>query len=199
MARISGMGTLGTVEFLFAIWALLLTPGPTNTLLALSGASAGFAHAVRLTPAELCAYLLVTVPLATFGAALLAQWPDAARLVKFAAAAWISLLAVKLWRIDEAGAAAGEITARRVFVTTLLNPKALVIGLALLPHGDAPLFPLHLGLFAGSVLAVAAIWAGAGALLRRGTAGAMPLLVRRLAACWLGILAAGLAGAAMSA
>lgn len=190
---------MGTAEFLFAVWALLLTPGPTNTLLALSGASAGFPRALRLTPAELSAYLLVTVPLATFGAAVLAQWPDAARLVKFAAALWVSFLAVKLWRIEAAQAASGEITARRVFVTTLLNPKALVIGLALLPHGDAPAFPLHLGLFAGSVLAVAAIWAGAGALLRRGTAGALPVLVRRAAACWLGVLAVGLAGAAISA
>lgn len=190
---------MGTAEFLFAVWALLLTPGPTNTLLALSGAAAGFSRALRLTPAELSAYLLVTVPLAAFGAALLAPWPDAARLVKLAAAVWVGILAVKLWRIEAAHAAPGAITARRVFVTTLLNPKALVIGLALLPRGDAPDFPLHLGLFAGSVLAVAAIWAGAGAILRHGTAGAMPVLVRRAAACWLGVLAIGLAGAAVSA
>ncbi|MFG1418629.1 hypothetical protein V5F38_07500 [Xanthobacter sp. V0B-10] len=190
---------MGTAEFLFAVWALLLTPGPTNTLLALAGTGGGLARAARLMPAELAAYLLVTLPLAAFGAEALAQWPDAARLVKLAAAAWVAVLAVRLWRPGAAHGMAGEVTAGRVFVTTLLNPKALVIGLVLLPRGGAPDFALHAGLFALSVLAVAAIWAGAGALLRRGAAGATPLLFRRAAACWLAVLAVALAGAALSA
>jgi threonine/homoserine/homoserine lactone efflux protein len=190
---------LRTLDFLFAVWALLLTPGPTNTLLALSGAATGLGRAVRLMPAELAAYLLVSVPLAVCGAELLAQWPDAARLLKLAAALWVSVLAVKLWRFEAAPGTAGDVTARRVFITTLMNPKALIIGLVLLPPGGAPEFPLHLGLFAGSVLAVAGLWVGAGALLRRGTAGATPVLFRRAAACWLAVLAIGLAGAALSA
>lgn len=188
---------MGTIAFLFAIWALLLTPGPTNTLLALSGAAVGVRRAIRLIPAELLAYLLVTVPLAVAGAELLSQWPNAARMVKLAAACWVALLAVKLWRVEASGADAGTVTPRRVFVTTLLNPKALIIGLTLLPHGGAPDFPEHLALFAGSVLMVAAIWAGAGSILHRGAG--LPRVFRRVAACWLGVLAAGLVGAALSA
>lgn len=188
---------MGTFEFLFAVWALLLTPGPTNTLLALAGASQGLRRAARLVPAELCAYLLVTVPLATFGAELLARDPGLATAVRLAAAAWVAYLAVKLWRVVP-GAAAGAVTAGRVFVTTLLNPKGLIIGLALLPRGGAPDFAPHLVLFAGSIVAVALIWAAGGGLLKRGAA-EPPVLYRRAAACWLALLAAVLAGAAIRA
>jgi len=45
------------VSFTLAVLALLVTPGPTNTLLAASGAIAGLARSMRLIPAELCGYL----------------------------------------------------------------------------------------------------------------------------------------------
>lgn len=192
------MTRVPTAEFLFAIWGLLLTPGPTNTLLALSGASAGLRRSVRLMPAELAAYLLVVTPLALFGADLLARQPLAASAVKFPAAGWVAFLAVKLWRVEAGRAQMEAITPRRVFVTTLLNPKGLIIGLTLLPHGAAPVFLLHLGLFAASVLMVAAIWAGAGGMMKRDSA-EPPLVYRRAAACWLALLAAALVGAALRA
>ena len=47
-----------------ALLALLLTPGPTNTLMALAGAERGLGGAARLIPAEIAAYLAVTLPLA---------------------------------------------------------------------------------------------------------------------------------------
>jgi len=50
--------------FLFAVAALLLTSGPTNTLMGLAGASVGFGRALRLVPVEIGAYLLTTLPLA---------------------------------------------------------------------------------------------------------------------------------------
>ena len=42
-----GIG-LGIWEYVLAVLGLLLTPGPTNTLLALAGANAGFWRAIRL-------------------------------------------------------------------------------------------------------------------------------------------------------
>lgn len=190
---------MSAYEFLFAILALLLTPGPTNTLLALSGASVGFKRSLPLIPAEVAAYLLVTIPLAMVGAELLAQWPQVARLVKFAAAAWVAFLAVKLWRVNAAEAAAGSVTPQRVFITTLLNPKALIIGLTLLPQENLNGFALHVALFAGSIIVVASIWSRGGAMLRRGQSATLPPVLRRAAACWLGILAIALAGSGMSA
>lgn len=190
---------MGIFEFLFALWGLLLTPGPTNTLLALSGASAGLARSTRLMPAELSAYLLVTVPLALFGTELLAHDPRLAMAVRLAAAGWVAYLAVKLWRVPSASDAdVGEVTARRVFITTLLNPKGLIIGLALLPRGADPEFMPRVGLLALSIVGVALVWAAAGTLLKRHE-GEPPLIYRRAAACWLAFLAAALVGAALRA
>lgn len=192
---------MSTAAFLFAVWALLLTPGPTNTLLAVSGAAVGLRRSVRLMPVELAAYLLVTCPLAVFGAEFLAGWPEVARVIKFAAAAWVAVLAVRLWRMPAPGpaGAAAMVTQRQVFITTLLNPKALIIGLALLPTAGMAALPLHVALFAASVVAVASLWAGLGAGLRRGATSTLPPLARRAAACWLAVLAATLLGAGFSA
>ena len=55
-------------ELTFAILALLLTPGPTNTLVALAASATGWGRALRLLPYEIAAYLLVTLPLALLGA-----------------------------------------------------------------------------------------------------------------------------------
>ena len=54
-------------EFAIALFVLLLTPGPTNTLIALAGAERGWLGALRLTPVEAAAYALVTLPLAIAG------------------------------------------------------------------------------------------------------------------------------------
>ncbi len=88
------------------------------------------------------------------------------------------------------------ITARRVFVTTLLNPKALLFGLALLPPGNHPLFPPRLAIFVLSVLAVASLWATAGTVIVKGTVERKARSERwlhRCAAIWLAVLSAGLA------
>jgi len=187
---------LTPAAFLLALLALLLSPGPTNTLIALGGATRGFRRALPLIGAELAGYLAAVVPLALVGRPWLEAHPRLALAVRGAAALWILYLAVRLWRQPVAGGA-GLVTFRRVFVTTLLNPKALVIGLALLPATTpAGLLP-WLVIFAASVAAVAAVWIAAGALLGRASAGGLPPLVRRVAAGYLGVVAAGLAASTL--
>jgi threonine/homoserine/homoserine lactone efflux protein len=178
--------------FLLAVLALLLSPGPTNTLIALGGATRGFRRSLPLIGAELSGYLAAIVPLALVGRPWLEAHPRLALAVRGLAALWILYLAVRLWHQPVAGAA-GLITFRRVFVTTLLNPKALVIGLALLPATSAAGLVPWLLLFAAGVIAVASAWIAAGALVGRGSAGGLPPLVRRIAAGYLGVVAAGLA------
>ena len=65
---------MSTLPFVLSILALLLTPGPTNTLLAVGAASAGFRRSLPLVLAELTAYLLVVAPLATVAAGLYVIW-----------------------------------------------------------------------------------------------------------------------------
>lgn len=178
-------------EFTLAAAALLLTPGPTNTLMAISGTERGWRRAQPLMLAELAAYLIVTLPLALAGQIAIQAMPALKPAVTLAAGLWVLWLAVKMWRLPAPGAAA-EVDARRIFVTTLLNPKALVFGLVLLP---GPALAQKTLIFAALICGVAALWSALGACLagRRDcpTRRAAPL-ARRLAALWLGALSVGL-------
>ena len=181
-------------DLIMALSVLLLTPGPTNTLMALAGAERGARAAAGLIPVELCAYLCVVVPLASAGAGLMAAVPGLLPLVTAAAALWVLWLAVRMWRsVIPQQHAVVTVTPRRVFVTTLLNPKALIISLVLLP---GPPLPLRAAVFAALVCCAAFAWISLGAVLaRRGdnpVFGLSPLW-RRSAALWLGLLSAALA------
>lgn len=182
-------------ETALAILVLLVTPGPTNTLLAVAGAERGWTRAVRLIPAELGGYLATTAPLAILGARLLDTLPEARTAVTVLAAAWVLWLAVAMWRVPRAQAGTLTVTARRVAVTTLLNPKALIFGLVLLPATDWGRLAANFGLFATEVVGVAMAWALLGATLRRrGDAPGLPAPWRRAASVWLGALALYLLG-----
>lgn len=172
-------------ELAIAVLLLLLTPGPTNTLILLAGAERGLGGAARLIPAELLGYLLTILPLTLIGADLLARHPGLRAGVTLAAGLWVATLAVKLWRAPVGSTTVAVAGAREIFVTTALNPKALIFGLVLLPSSDR--VSANLALFAGLVVLVALIWGSLGALLRAGKS-RQPhsfILLRRLASVWL--------------
>jgi len=184
----SGIGTdfgtmMTTFELSLAILALLVTPGPTNTLMFLAGAERGLTRALRLIPAELAGYLLTVVPLVLVGAPLLQEHPGARAVLALAAGFWVAVLALRLWRLPRAEEGRAAIGAASVFTTTLLNPKALIFGLVLLPHPEHA--AVNIANFAFQVVAVALLWQAGGALLGRSTGPRMPVL-RRAASLWLG-------------
>lgn len=181
-----------TAQFLFAVFGLLLTPGPTNTLLAVSGAAVGFRRSLQVIPAETAGYMLVVGPLALFGAGLLDGAPQLCTIVKLGAAAWVMFLAVRLWLPGKVEAADGLVTPGRVFTTTVLNPKGLVFGLVLLPRGGSQDFAPYLALFCAALLVVALLWVAAGSLLNGRRHLGLSRMVHRLAACWLAVLSAGI-------
>jgi threonine/homoserine/homoserine lactone efflux protein len=175
---------MSTFELALAILALLLTPGPTNSLMLLAGAERGLLRASRLIPAELAGYLATVVPLALVGQSVLDAWPGLRAAVALVAAVWVAVLALRLWRLPD-GAPAQAVGARTLFVTTALNPKALIFGLVLIPSPDR--LSGNLALFAGLVVGVALFWSGLGAILRRGAPGQPRALfvLRRLASVFL--------------
>jgi threonine/homoserine/homoserine lactone efflux protein len=181
------------MAFLSAVLALLLAPGPTNTLMGVAGAQGGVGRVLRLLPAELAGYLTTVLPLVWIGGALLDHWPAAATALKLAAAVWVMVLAVRMWGLRMDGAAPRGVSPWQVFVTTLLNPKALVFGLVLLPAPDEAAFPLRLALFCVMVSSVALLWGVAGALTQVGDGGGRRLrVVQRMASLWLAVVALGL-------
>lgn len=191
------MDDMTPTELAFVILALLLTPGPTNTLVALAGAERGWTRALPLIPAELCAYLATTLPLAVIGTRLFEASPLLGAAITLAASAWVAWLALSMWRLPARQDGRPEVTGRRVLVTTLLNPKALIFGLVLLP-AEGMRLAVNFGLFAVSVVGVAMAWAALGALLRRGEGDrGLSAGWRRAASVWLGALAVYLFGHAV--
>jgi len=182
-------------ELSLALLALLLTPGPTNTLLAIAGAERGLRAAWSLLPLVLLAYLAMILPLVFLGAKALAHMPLLRPVIGLTAALWVAKLALTMWRVPQAQTSS-DVTPARLVTTTLLNPKALIIGLVLLPAPTA-ILP-RVAIFAALLLIASAVWAALGASLKRGGA-AMPTPLRRAAALWLGILSLGLAATGLSA
>lgn len=183
-------------ELALAILALLLTPGPTNTLVLLSAGERGFRATLRLIPAELLGYLSSVLPLLAFAHAASAQMDALRPAIALAAGLWVLALALRLWQRPDARAEAPMVTARQLYVTTFLNPKGLIFGLVLLPTAPAA---ASVPLFAGLVVAVALVWAGLGCRLPLGAQSRLAPVLRRAAACWLALLSLGIVAGGFSA
>ncbi len=155
------------VLFVLAVLALLATPGPTNTLLATAGAAAGFRHALPLVPAETAGYLISISLIGYLLGPVVAASPALGLTLRLLVGLYLLHVAWKLWR-GAASPAAGDgiVTPARVFLTTLLNPKAIVFALGIVPL-QAEAGWLYLAAFAGLTAGVALGWIGVGALMGR--------------------------------
>ncbi|MBL6077758.1 LysE family transporter [Belnapia sp. T18] len=167
--------------FTLAVLAVLATPGPTNTLLATSGAMVGLRRSLALVPAEAAGYCIAILTLGLVLGPVMAGQPLLAAALRAAVGAYLLVLAWRLWRRgakEVVGAVAGLVRPGQLFVTTLLNPKAIVFALGILPFGKVPVLPYMLG-FVALLASVAVCWIGLGAVLgqaaaRRGIAGVVP-------------------------
>ena len=171
-------------QLALALLALLLTPGPTNTLMLVAGSEGGWPRLLRLIPVELAAYLAVIVPLALLAERVAGPMAAARPLVAVAAGLWVLYLAIRLWRPAERTAGVTTVSARRVAVTTALNPKGVIMGVVLLPSAGAT--AASLGLLVLCITVVALLWGGAGAILSRAGGVAPGIgMMRRAASVWL--------------
>lgn len=175
--------------FIAAVLALLIAPGPTNTLMAVAGAQQGLMRAARLIPAEIAGYLTIVLPLSYIGAQLFAAMPWLVIALEICAAIWVMLLAVKLWRQPVANAEATSIGLSDIYLTTLMNPKGMILGLVLLPPFGAEGYGLYLAGLILIISLVAGIWGSLGALLQSPEHGARRVrLLKRVASCWLAVI-----------
>ena len=184
--------------FVFAILALLLTPGPTNTLLTVGAADRGLRKSLPLLLGELTGYLVVVVPLATIAAALLEGRPMLSAALRIVAACWVLFLAFRLWHVSSRGRderEGGAVTVGQVFLTTVLNPKAPIIGLVIMPHGPLAEIAPAIGLFSLLVVSAGFCFLVLGSLVGR-TPVLSPRLIYRVAAGFLVIFSLGLVSSA---
>lgn len=153
--------------FVLAALAILCLPGPTNTLLAVGGASVGVKRALHLLLGEEGGYLIAIVAIGLVLKPLIAGSPGVSELLRLLVAGYLIFLAWSLWRRGlNTGVVAGDrlIRLRDVFITTLFNPKALLVALGVIPF-SAPHPEYYLAGFLLLAAAAGTGWIVAGALL----------------------------------
>ncbi len=172
----------GAALFVSMSLALLLTPGPTNTLLLVGGAANGFKRSLWLPVAEMLGYLAAIHILAFSIGPFLQASPAAQLVLRLALALYLAWLALRLWRLPQTGMPEQAVTPARVFLVTLLNPKALIFAFIIMPPlnggrwaAAVPYLAGLCGMIASASLCWIALGAGSGRLLQID-----PKLVRRM-------------------
>lgn len=167
--------------FVLAAALLLLTPGPTNTLLAAAGAILGARRAVPLITAELLGYGAAIIALEAFVAPAVESLAWLRPLLRIACALYLAYTAWRIWTAPPADSQ-GAITWRRVFLATLSNPKALIFVFVILPPPSVGLVELvqpYLMILLVLMALAGAGWVALGAAVRAGTRGRGGLTIRR--------------------
>ena len=153
--------------FVIAALAILCVPGPTNTLLATGGASVGVKRALHLLLGEGGGYLVAILTIGLALRPLIAGSPLVSLVLRLLVGGYLTTVAWSLWRRGVTSTeAAGRriIRLRNVFVTTLFNPKALVVALGIIPFG-ARHPEYHLAGFLFLTAAAGTGWIVTGAML----------------------------------
>jgi threonine/homoserine/homoserine lactone efflux protein len=144
--------------FFLAVATILFTPGPTNTLMATAGATGGIRPSLPLLGAELSGYLIAIMAIRILLGPIIQAYPAVGVALKIAVAFYLVWLAIKLWRNPIRKEQTGRpVTFRAVLITTLLNPKALIFALSVIPQQTSNLVWYVSG-FAVTVLAAGGAW-----------------------------------------
>ena len=149
--------------FVGLVITILLTPGPTNTLLASSGIQSGIRNSLRLIPAEALGYLIAISIWGLIIGTVSKKFPMIPVILKLFSAAYIFYLAVKLWRTAtvQEDFTQPSIRPRELFLATLLNPKALLFATAIFPvfvWQSATAYSAHMLTFLLLILPIAFFW-----------------------------------------
>jgi len=152
--------------FALTVLAILATPGPTNTLLATAGAASGMRRALLLIPAEAAGHLIAILTLGLLLGPLVAASPALGMALRLAVGLYLLSLAWRLWQDANVRTSANThiITPTRIFTITLLNPKAIIFALGVVPFEAANVW-LYLLSFAVLTAMVALGWIGVGAAM----------------------------------
>lgn len=156
-----------SIAFFVGLIALLITPGPTNTLLFTACATGGWRGAPQLLVAEALAYLVAVSALGLGFQPVLTAEPRLALVLQSMAVFYLLNAAWRMWKqpILRPGTPLTPVTPQLIAMTTLLNPKTLIIAFGLMPPGwetDVALALPHFILLALLTPVIGGIWMFAG-------------------------------------
>lgn len=198
------MGLAEPLTFALAVLALLATPGPTNTLLATSGAAAGFKRSIHLVVSETLGYLISITTLALVIGPIVRESHDLSVALRIGCAAFLLYSAWKLWREGAAAISSDKpVSFRRVLIATTLNPKGVVFAFVIVPYladGHIERAAPYLAALAAMIGLVGGAWIAGGAALRAGAGAALNAgWARRAGALTLCVFAAVITGSTFAA
>jgi threonine/homoserine/homoserine lactone efflux protein len=154
-----------------------------------------------LIPAELGGYLVAITTLLFVAGPEIENHALTSSALKILAGLWLAASAVRLWRNGGQCVTMTRVPVEpgRVFVTTLLNPKALIFAFTIVPpRSPDAATPWLLG-FSVLVVLAGAFWVFLGAVLARSNGGILtPTLISRIAAVVLAVFGGALAGSAIA-
>ncbi len=154
--------------FLAEVFGVLAMPGPTNSLLFVSGATRGLRGGLHLPFAEVTAYLM-TLSVLIFVVGPAAEGHSiVSQLLRVLCSIYLAHMAVFLWRSRQPTPDAGHpITSLRVFLTTLVNPKNLLFAFMIFPAPSPGSDAMLLSFASFSIICIMAglAWIAAGAVL----------------------------------
>ncbi len=169
------------LSFLLATTLLLVVPGPTLLLVIGQSLGGGRRRALPLVAGVALGDLTaITLSLAGLGAVLAAS-AEAFMVLKWAGAAYLVVLGVKMWRAPVSADAAPPLRAQAAFrqacVVTALNPNGIAFFVAFVPQFISPAAPFlpQAAILVASFVTLAA----ANTLVYALLAGQMSSLVRR--------------------
>lgn len=179
-------------SFLLVIATILLTPGPTNTLLASSGISQGLRRSAPLLSFECLGYVCATSIWGLVLNTTMHDYPFVINIIKVVSGLYIGKLGLRLWyqaRRDPLQELLVSVRPLELFIATLLNPKAVIFAMALFPVQTWLSVSNYAGVMGRFVLLVASIgglWIVFGSLLMGGRVRWLqPQVFQRLAALTL--------------
>jgi threonine/homoserine/homoserine lactone efflux protein len=149
--------------------------------MATSGATAGIRASLPKLLAELAGYLIAIATIRFVLGPIIHAYPLVGAGLKIAVAIYLVWIAVRLWQRPLAATTDPRtVTFASVFITTLLNPKALIFALTIIPQ-DTPLIGWYVATFSATVIAAGFGWILIGTVLRA-TAGQRSGVLPKIAA-----------------
>lgn len=160
-------------SFFAVIATILLTPGPTNTLLAAAGVHAGLRSAWRLIPAECLGYLIATTVWGALLRVVVTESPWMVHTIQLASGLYIAKLGWELWAyasLQPGNRQVPTIGRKQLLLATLLNPKAVIFALPCPAQTwvSASNYASVMGGFALLVVSIGTLWIAFGAVLMGG-------------------------------
>lgn len=147
-----------TLSFILSALLILLTPGPTNTVLATCGASLGIRRAAIMPFAEAMGYILAVSFFIGLTDGIQGN-AIAFATMKLLAAGWLLYSAVRLWGMPFlSDARSVRQLFVRVLLTTIVNPKAMLVGTVLIPSGANIQAPVWLATYAAMSTLAGLAW-----------------------------------------